>query len=77
MNAAVQTIGDVPTLTGGDVKIRANNVSIYYGAKQAIDDVSIEVPSQYVTSFIGPSGCGKSTFLRALNRMNEIERAHV
>ncbi len=71
MDAAVQTIENVPALTGGDVKIRASNVSIYYGTKQAIDDVSIEVPSQYVTSFIGPSGCGKSTFLRALNRMND------
>jgi phosphate transport system ATP-binding protein len=71
MDASVQTIPAPKPLTGGDVKIRASNVSIYYGAKQAIDDVSIEVPSQYVTSFIGPSGCGKSTFLRALNRMND------
>src|SRR5687768_9124791 len=56
---------------GDDVKMRARDVSIYYGAKQAIDDVSIDIPSEYVTAFIGPSGCGKSTFLRALNRMND------
>ncbi|MFA9200494.1 MAG: phosphate ABC transporter ATP-binding protein PstB, partial [Cypionkella sp.] len=43
----------------------------YYGSKKAIDDVSIDIPSAYVTAFIGPSGCGKSTFLRALNRMND------
>ncbi len=54
-----------------DAKMRTRDVSIYYGAKQAIDDVSIDIPAQYVTAFIGPSGCGKSTFLRALNRMND------
>ncbi|MCZ8323946.1 MAG: phosphate ABC transporter ATP-binding protein PstB [Sphingomonadaceae bacterium] len=54
-----------------DAKISARNVSIYYGEKRAIDDVSIDIPTQYVTAFIGPSGCGKSTFLRALNRMND------
>lgn len=52
-------------------KISARNVSIYYGDKRAIDDVSIDIPTEYVTAFIGPSGCGKSTFLRALNRMND------
>ena len=71
MDAAVQDLNNSATMDDGDVKIRARNVSIYYGAKQAIDDVSIDVPSQYVTAFIGPSGCGKSTFLRALNRMND------
>ncbi|MCZ8323299.1 MAG: phosphate ABC transporter ATP-binding protein, partial [Novosphingobium sp.] len=45
-------------------KISARNVSIYYGEKRAIDDVSIDIPTEYVTAFIGPSGCGKSTFLR-------------
>ncbi|WP_337661514.1 phosphate ABC transporter ATP-binding protein PstB [Erythrobacter sp. Alg231-14] len=49
----------------------ATGVSVYYGDKKAIDDVSISIPSKYVTAFIGPSGCGKSTFLRALNRMND------
>jgi phosphate transport system ATP-binding protein len=49
----------------------ARGVSIFYGDKKAIDDVSIDIPSEYVTAFIGPSGCGKSTFLRALNRMND------
>ncbi|WP_324263095.1 phosphate ABC transporter ATP-binding protein PstB [Altererythrobacter sp. H2] len=49
----------------------ARNVSIYYGDKKAIDEVSINIPTKYVTAFIGPSGCGKSTFLRALNRMND------
>jgi phosphate transport system ATP-binding protein len=52
-------------------KIRTRDVSVYYGDKKAIDDVSIDIETQYVTSFIGPSGCGKSTFLRSLNRMND------
>ena len=52
-------------------KIQARNVSVFYGDKRAIDDVSIDIPTRYVTAFIGPSGCGKSTFLRTLNRMND------
>ena len=60
-----------PNLEVTDPKIRARDVSVFYGAKQAINDVSIDIPSKYVTAFIGPSGCGKSTFLRALNRMND------
>ena len=54
-----------------NAKISARNVSIFYGEKRAIDDVSIDIPTDYVTAFIGPSGCGKSTFLRSLNRMND------
>ncbi|MEM8694985.1 MAG: phosphate ABC transporter ATP-binding protein PstB [Pseudomonadota bacterium] len=49
----------------------ARNVDVYYGDKQAIDDVSIDIGMDNVTAFIGPSGCGKSTFLRCLNRMND------
>jgi phosphate transport system ATP-binding protein len=48
------------------------NLSIWYGEKRAIDDVSLNVASNAVTAIIGPSGCGKSTFLRALNRMHEL-----
>jgi len=59
-----------PTIQNS-VKMRARDVSVYYGDKLAIDNVSIDIPTEYVTAFIGPSGCGKSTFLRALNRMND------
>ena len=52
-------------------KISAKDVSVFYGAKQAIDHVSIDVDQDNVVAFIGPSGCGKSTFLRTLNRMND------
>ena len=54
-----------------EAKMRARAVSVFYGDKKAIDDVSIDIPTKYVTAFIGPSGCGKSTFLRTLNRMND------
>ncbi len=58
-------------LDDSEAKMTARDVSVFYGDKQAIKDVSIDIPTKYVTAFIGPSGCGKSTFLRALNRMND------
>jgi phosphate transport system ATP-binding protein len=51
--------------------IRAHDVTVHYGAKQALFGVSVEIPERAVTAFIGPSGCGKSTFLRCINRMND------
>ena len=48
------------------------DVSLWYGEKQAIKDVTIDLPAKAVTAIIGPSGCGKSTFLRCLNRMHEL-----
>ena len=53
------------------VRVTARDVSVFYGPKQALFDVSIDIPEKAVTAFIGPSGCGKSTFLRCLNRMND------
>jgi phosphate transport system ATP-binding protein len=52
-------------------KMIARDVSVFYGAAQALDRVSIALGTEHVTAFIGPSGCGKSTFLRTLNRMIE------
>ena len=54
---------------GGNISVK--NLTIKYGDKVAINDVSIELIEGKVTAFIGPSGCGKSTFLRAFNRMND------
>ena len=51
--------------------MKARDVSVFYGSKKAIDEVSIDISPDYVTAFIGPSGCGKSTFLRCFNRMND------
>ncbi|BDW98712.1 phosphate ABC transporter ATP-binding protein PstB [Maricaulis maris] len=53
------------------IKVAARNVTVSYSGKQALHDVSIDIPDRSVTAFIGPSGCGKSTFLRCLNRMND------
>src|ERR1700743_3784701 len=53
-------------------KINVSHLNFYYGAKQALADVSLTIPQNCVTAFIGPSGCGKSTFLRCLNRMNDL-----
>ncbi len=54
------------------IKIDVDGMNFYYGAKRALDGISIEIRANLVTAFIGPSGCGKSTFLRTLNRMNDI-----
>ncbi len=52
-------------------KILVRDVNVFYGAKQALFDVTLDIPGKAVTAFIGPSGCGKSTFLRCINRMND------
>jgi phosphate transport system ATP-binding protein len=67
-----------PDAEPANVKISARDVRVFYGDKQALFDVSIDIPERAVTAFIGPSGCGKSTFLRCFNRMNDtIEIARV
>jgi phosphate transport system ATP-binding protein len=55
----------------GAIKVRARDVNVFYGEKQALFDVSLDVAEKAVTALIGPSGCGKSTFLRCINRMND------
>jgi len=52
-------------------KVRVEHLNFYYGSKQALSDVTLDIPEQHITALIGPSGCGKSTFLRCLNRMND------
>jgi phosphate transport system ATP-binding protein len=67
----VEDASDEQLDPGRAAKMRANDVSVFYGDKQALKDVSIQIYEDLVTAFIGPSGCGKSTFLRCLNRMND------
>ena len=55
-----------------EIKIITKDLSLFYGDKQALKNISIEIQDKKVTAFIGPSGCGKSTFLRVLNRMNDL-----
>ena len=52
-------------------KFETENVVVHYGTKIAIDNISLNIEANNITSLIGPSGCGKSTFLRCLNRMND------
>jgi phosphate transport system ATP-binding protein len=59
-------------VSGAAVKLDVRGLSFWYGAVQALFDVSLAIPDRSVTAFIGPSGCGKSTFLRVLNRMNDL-----
>jgi phosphate transport system ATP-binding protein len=59
------------SVEGHGVKVAARNVDVFYGDKQALNSVSIDIREHAVTAFIGPSGCGKTTFLRCLNRMND------
>ncbi len=52
--------------------VAAEHFSFWYGEKQALFDISLNIPPRAVTALIGPSGCGKSTFLRSINRMNAL-----
>ena len=53
-------------------ELRIEALSLYYGEKQALKSISVDIPHKEVTAFIGPSGCGKSTLLRCLNRLNDL-----
>jgi phosphate transport system ATP-binding protein len=55
-----------------EVKISVKDLSLFYSEKQALKNITLDIPANRVTAFIGPSGCGKSTFLRVLNRMNDL-----
>jgi len=55
-----------------EIKIVVKNLNLFYGEKQALKNITLDISAKRVTAFIGPSGCGKSTFLRVLNRMNDL-----
>ncbi len=55
-----------------DVKLKIENLDLYYGNFHALKNVNLEINSNEITAFIGPSGCGKSTLLKSLNRMNDL-----
>jgi len=55
-----------------EICIRVENLNLFYGEKQALHDINMEMPKKKVTAYIGPSGCGKSTLLRCINRMNDL-----
>lgn len=69
---SVSSPEELDALTRGDPQIIAEKLDVYYGEKQALFGIDIEIYANQVTSLIGPSGCGKSTFLRCINRMNDV-----
>src|SRR5690606_12915233 len=76
-DASFQTVR-TPDESPRPTRVHTEDVKVFYGQKQALFDVTIDIPEKAVTAFIGPSGCGKSTFLRCINRMNDtIEGARV
>ncbi|WP_455474293.1 phosphate ABC transporter ATP-binding protein PstB [Bartonella sp. B30(2025)] len=54
------------------IKMRGQDVKVFYGEKEVLHGITLDIPEHRVTALIGPSGCGKSTFLRCFNRMNDI-----
>jgi len=54
------------------IKVKTDKLKLWYGDKQALNEVSLDIYENKITAFIGPSGCGKSTYLRCLNRMNDL-----
>ncbi len=74
-NTVTKNIATKKTVRRQDLSntvVRAENFSLYYGNKKAVDRVCLDISSGGVTAIIGPSGCGKSTFLRSINRMNDL-----
>lgn len=63
---------EVADLASLETSISVEDLSLYYGEKQALNNISLKLPKNKVSAFIGPSGCGKSTLLRCFNRMNDL-----
>jgi phosphate transport system ATP-binding protein len=64
--------GKGQAVVSAEPKIKVDSLSLFYGQKQALFDIAMNVLEKQVTAFIGPSGCGKSTLLRCFNRMNDL-----
>lgn len=71
MTAAAVAPAPEPVVTASGL-LEARDYSFWYGAKQVLHNVTLDLPPRSITALIGPSGCGKSTFLRSINRMNEL-----
>jgi len=72
ISTAGVTFAPPPTAAAGPPAIVVAGASLWYGANQALYDITMDIPDKQVTAFIGPSGCGKSTLLRCFNRMNDL-----
>lgn len=70
MNSVLR--GQVKKPAPTEACVRVENLNLFYGQKQALHNITLDMPKQRVTAYIGPSGCGKSTLLRCINRMNDL-----
>ena len=71
LNPATEDWKTIGTYTSPNPRMTCRSVSVHYGEKMAVHNVSLDIGKNEVIALIGPSGCGKSTFLRCLNRMND------
>ncbi|MDP4200614.1 MAG: phosphate ABC transporter ATP-binding protein PstB [Bacteroidota bacterium] len=71
-NGGLPLLAELPQTLETSVKVQTKNLNLFYGIKQALRDITLDIRERQVTAFIGPSGCGKSTYLRTLNRMNDL-----
>lgn len=72
IDISVLNRAEKPRLESLETCIKVDNLNLYYGNKQALHNVTMDMPRKKVTAYIGPSGCGKSTLLRCINRMNDL-----
>lgn len=71
IHTAVHT-GEKTNITEETIKVQVKNLNLFYGEKQALNSINMDIYNKKITALIGPSGCGKSTFLRCINRMNDL-----
>lgn len=71
LEMTLDRVGEAANSDNG-IRMRVEDLSVYYGKVQAVKNVTMSIRTQKVTALIGPSGCGKSTFIRCLNRMHEL-----
>jgi phosphate transport system ATP-binding protein len=71
LEMTLDRVGETANSDNG-IRMRVEDLSVYYGKVQAVKNVTMSIRTQKVTALIGPSGCGKSTFIRCLNRMHEL-----
>lgn len=69
---------NIDELSAEQIALTIDQLNLFYGEKQALKNISMQIPKGQVTAFIGPSGCGKSTLLRCINRMNDlVDHCHI
>lgn len=70
--SAIERSTDDLDLSMETIALKVNQLKLFYGQKEALHGIDMDIPKKRVTAFIGPSGCGKSTLLRCFNRMNDL-----